>query len=103
MFVENYLYFEKSFGYAYNNTQIRVGLDSSGNIRSFIQLEWDMDNDKPYPPVTSEQGLDMFLRTMIQDKTWFIPSNAEKFCKLALYSEPISFVQQFETGKRLPS
>jgi hypothetical protein len=119
MLSEHFIYFTNRYGAGYENAQIRIGLDTSGNIRSFVRLYYnkhdELEEDENgnwivsptggvQEPDTSEDSLRRFLTDLSEEDSWYHRSDADQFASLALYSPRLDVSRnQFRSGIRLPN
>lgn len=109
MYTEKYFYFKNIYGCKYENSQVRIGLDTAGNIRSFCQLYYNYydecegtENGGVQEPDMSLASCVKFLSSLNEEDSWYGKSSCEEFLGLALWSPPISFFPpQFEAGMKL--
>jgi hypothetical protein len=97
----NFVYFQNIFGGAHCNTQVRLGIDSNGNVRTCVTVGINNDNTT-YISSGVEAWLDYLS---LNDIGWFGESTAENFTNVALLAGSLNiadFKKFFDDGVRLP-
>ena len=118
MLSEHFAYFTNRYGAGYENCQIRIGLDASGNVRSFVKLYYNKHDELTedegewivsptggvQEPDISEDTLRRFLSDLSEEDSWYGPSTADQFASLAIYSPRLEVSRnQFRAGIKLPN
>lgn len=97
----NFVYFQNIVGGAHSNTQVRIGIDSNGNVRTCVTVGVNNDNT-----TYISSGLEAWLNFLsLNDIGWFGESTPENFANVALLAEPLNiqdFKKFFDDGLKLP-
>lgn len=80
-------YFARNFGEAYENEQIELGLNSLGQVRSFVQIIHNYESGCSVD--TSLEGFQAFKANMQRDTEFYRRSSEREFISAALAAPEI--------------
>ena len=97
----NFVYFQNVIGGAHSNTQVRIGIDANGNVRTCVTVGVNNDNT-----TYSSVGEDAWVNFLsLNEIGWFGGSTPENFTNVSLLADGLNiedFKKFFDDGLKLP-